>query len=121
MDNKLKIHSTVFSVISKVIYKVKELPEYNSLRLKACITNFVSGLVHALIDESPLTSKEKKSIDQIKIIIQVLDEVFILSEAEKLIVQDHVEHDKDRKIIKGSSFKKGLGILGSVLTYLSKK
>ena len=121
MDNKLKIHSCIFNVISKVIYKVKEIPEFNSLRLKASVTHFVSALVHSLIAESNLSNKEKRSIDQVKIIIQVLDDVFALSDSEKLIIQDHIDHDQDNKLIKKSNFKKGLGVLGSVLTFLSKK
>jgi hypothetical protein len=121
MDNKLKIHSIIFNTISKVVFKVKELPEYNSLRLKASVTHFVAGLVYGYINESSLTNKEKKGIDQIKIIIQILDDVFALNEVEKGVIIDHVEHDADNKLVKKSNFKKGLGLMGSVLTFLSKK
>ena len=120
MDNKLKIHSCIFSVISKCVFKLKELPEFNSLRLKACVTHFVAGLVHELIDKSTLSKKEKKSIDQVKLIVQVIDEVYSLTEAEKNVVIDHIDHDEDNKLFKGSNFKKGLLYIGGILTYLGK-
>ena len=122
MDNKLVIHQVIFSTISKVIIKVKEIEKYTDLRLKASISNYVAGLVHAVISESTLSTKDKKSIDQVKIVVQVLSEIYDLSESEVNVIQDHLDHDNDHKLIKKqSNFKKGLSIVGSLLTFLSKR
>lgn len=122
MDNKLVIHQVIFSTISKVVIKVKEIEKYTELRLKASISNYVAGLVHAIISESTLSTKDKKNIDQVKIIIQVLNEVYDLTDAEVNIVQDHLDHDHDHKLIKKqSNLKKGLSFAGSLLTFLSKR
>lgn len=122
MDKHLSLHQCIFQTITKVSIKVKEIEKYQDLRLKASITHFVSSYVAQYIEESGLSKKQKKSIDQSLIVTQALTEIYTLLDSELNIIRDHMEHDHDNKLIKrDSNLKKGLGLLGDIFTFLSKK
>lgn len=99
LENSLAQHQCLFSLIKQCCLKIKEIENYEDLKLKNEVTKYVAKLVEEGINQSPLTRKQKKLINKRSIIIQVIKEVYDLVEEEIKIVDDQIDYNSENKIV----------------------
>ena len=99
LENSLAQHQCLFSLIKQCCLKIKEIENYEDLKLKNEVTKYVAKLVEEGINQSPLTRKQKKLINKRSIIIQVITEVYDLVEEEIKIVDDQIDYNSENKIV----------------------
>jgi hypothetical protein len=120
LENSLAQHQCLFSLIKQCTIKLKEIENYEDLKLKGEVTKYVAKLLEEGLDNSKLSQKQKKAIDKKEIIKEIIKQVYNLAEIELGLVDDQIEYNLDNKIVKkktllkkGYKFIKKL-VLGSV-------
>ncbi len=120
LENSLAQHQCLFSLIKQCTIKLKEIENYEDLKLKGEVTKYVAKLVEEGLENSKLSQKQKKAIEKKQIIKEIVKQVYKLTEAELVLVDDQIEYNLNNKIVKKKTLlKKGFKfikkcLLGSV-------
>ncbi len=106
LENSLAQHHCLFSLIKQCCLKVKEIENYEDLKLKAEITKYVANLVEEGLNNAPLSKKQKKKIDKKELVKEIIKTTFNLAETELNIIDDHIDYNLENKIVKKNTFVK---------------
>lgn len=106
LENSLAQHQCLFSLIKKCSIKLKEIENYEELKLKGEVTKYVAKLVEEGLSNSPLTHKQKKAIDKKELIREIIKQVYNLIDSELALIDDQIEYNLENKIVKPKSFLK---------------
>ncbi len=106
LENSLAQHHCLFSLIKQCCLKVKEIENYEDLKLKAEITKYVANLVEEGLNNAPLSKKQKKKIDKKALVKEIIKTTFNLAETELNIIDDHIDYNLENKIVKKNTLVK---------------
>ncbi len=106
LENSLAQHHCLFSLIKQCCLKVKEIENYEDLKLKAEITKYVANLVEEGLNNAPLSKKQKKKIDKKELVKEIIKTTFNLAETELNIIDDHIDYNLENKIVKKNTLVK---------------
>jgi hypothetical protein len=122
LENSLAQHQCLFSLIKQCSIKLKEIENYQDLKLKGEITKYVAKLVEEGLSNAPLSSKQKKAIDKKALIKEIIKQVYNLVDAELDLIDDQIEYNLDNKIVKKKTIlKKGYKLVKKWLFGSGKK
>jgi hypothetical protein len=98
LKNTLQQHYNLNSIILKLIAFVQKIHSFKDLKLEPELTALVLNIVRDEIQD--------KSIDQINLVIQVLQQTFNLTPNEIKIIQQQIKYIQSNKLVKGIPFSK---------------
>ena len=114
VENKLKVQQYNSELFALIVAKIREIEGYDKLRFDNELLKFVCVCIENGVNEKYETNKKKT--DKKKLAMDVMNAVFTMNDAEKLIVSSSIDFLCDNKmIIKYSGFKKYTSIIGSYL------
>ena len=103
----LLLHHEVNDIIAKVSLTIREIPEYNSLKLNHDLCVYVLNLVMNMV--------QSKTLDIPTIVVAIMTKVFSLNEEETGLLNKQIEY-----LISSGAVKK-VGSLKIAFKYLKKK
>ena len=103
----LLLHHEVNDIIAKVSLTIREIPEYNSLKLNHDLCVYVLNLVMNMV--------QSKTLDIPTIVVAIMTKVFSLNEEETGLLNKQIEY-----LISSGAVKK-VGFLKIAFKYLKKK
>jgi hypothetical protein len=122
LENSLAQHHCLFSLIKQCCIKLKEIENYEDLKLKGEVTKYVANLVEEGLSNTSLSPKQKKAIDKKAIIKEIVKEVYNLAEAELAVIEDQIDYNLDNKLVKKKTLlKKGYRLIKKWVLGGSKK
>jgi len=114
VENKLKVQQYNSELFAIIVAKIKEIEGYDKLRFDNELLKFVCVCIENGVSEKYALNKKKT--DKKKLAMDIMSAVFLMNEAEKLIVNNAIEFLCDNNmIIKYSGFKKYTSIIGSYI------
>lgn len=85
-ENKgLKKHTARYKTIEDGVRDLKSLPKYDKLRMSITVTQAVGNFIENKV-------KSKYKLDKVNMVIDIIDEVFQLTEDEKKQIVEQLEH-----------------------------
>ena len=100
LKNSLSKHVLFYTVLQEVVKLLKAIPSVELLRLDPELTLVISIVV--------ISTVKDKDIDQRLLVTQILDNIFTLSDDEKLIIDKQYQYDLDNNKIKPIHWSKRL-------------
>ena len=97
-SHSLKKHAIVFGLIEKIAEKIKQIPNYESIRLEIELVLTVGNIV-----ENYISKGNKKKVDKKQLVIDALSKVFNYNEQEKSLVGSLIDFLHNNKKIKETS------------------
>ena len=101
--NNLSKHNVVYSLIEQISEKIKQIPQYEKIRIEIELLKCVCNIIENYIKKN---SKEKNKIDKKQLVIDSLNNVFNYTEQEKILVSSLIDYLFNNNQIKKSSFYK---------------
>jgi hypothetical protein len=112
LKNSLDTHSTVESLIIKIIQKVRDIPNVSNLKADIELTRFVCCVIE---NEIPKTDKNQIKPDKKAIFLRIMNEVFIspqLTEDDRINLSKQIDYLlANNKIRRNSSLRVGVSII----------
>lgn len=97
--NNLKKHNLVYSLIDGVAEKIKQIPQFEKLRVEIELVKTVCNIVENFIKRG-----NNKKIDKKQLVIDALSNVFSYSEPEKELVSSLIDYLMNNVQIKRMSY-----------------
>ena len=114
VENKLKVQQYNSELFALIVAKIREIEGYDKLRFDNELLKFICVCIENGVNEKYETNKKKT--DKKKLAMDVMNAVFTMNDAEKLIVSSSIDFLCENKmIVKYSGFKKYAYIVGSYL------
>lgn len=85
LKGRVKKHHQVFSAVAKAESTIKALPKYELLKLSTDITRIVGNIVENKVPASC-------NVDKKALAIQILTDIFNLTETEKLTISEQIDY-----------------------------
>lgn len=98
LKNTLSKHVLFYTVLNEVVKLLKAIPSVELLRLDPELTLVIAIIV--------ISTVKDKDIDQRLLVSQILDNIFTLSDDEKLIIDKQYQYDLDNNKIKAIHWTK---------------
>ena len=98
-SHNLKKHTIVFGLIEKIAEKIKQIPNYESIRLEIELVLTVANIV-----ENYITKGNKRKIDKRQLVIDALSKVFNYTEPEKSLVGSLIDFLHNNNKIKRQAY-----------------
>ena len=112
--NNLEKHNLVFGLIQQVSAHIKEIPNFDKLRVELELIKLVCRIVENIVKRG-----NPKKVDKKQLVIDALSNVFNLTPGEKTIVESLIDFLWNNKLIKRSSYTKL--VKNYVLSYIKTK
>ena len=112
LSGKLKQHTIVYNAVEKCKTVIKAIVRYDLLKLSTQVTEVVGCIVYTDIPA-------RYKIDKNQLIVDILTDVYQLTDPEKVTLTAQIEDLVDRKIIKPDSSYKY--VENFVVSFFSKK
>jgi len=97
--HNLKKHNIVFGLIEKIAEKVKQIPNYENIRLEIELILTVANIV-----ENYVSKGNKKKVDKKQLVIDALSKVFTYNEDEKKLVGSLIDFLHNNNKIKRQAY-----------------
>ena len=102
--NSLKKHNIVFSLIEQVSEKIKQIPQYERLRVEIELVKTVCNIVENMVSKK--NKKAKQPINKKQLVVDALSSVFSYSEQEKDLINSLIDFLFTNDMIKRLPFHK---------------
>ncbi len=96
--NSLAIHSLVFGLIKRISFKIQEIENYQSLKMNPELTTYVLQCIKEEIAQMKKSLASK--VDAKAILVEVLKNVFNLSDTEITQIEAQLDFIADNKLLK---------------------
>jgi len=118
LKNSIAKTNYVQSLIAKGSLEIKELVNFENLKLNPQLTQDICQFI---IKEIALGKFSKEDLDKSGIVVEILKQVFDLTDVEISVINDQITHILDNKLVKDSFFlKKGFTCIKGLLSSVKK-
>ena len=102
--NSLKQHNIVYSLIEQVAEKIKNIPQYEKLRVEIELVKTVCNIVENMVSKK--NKKAKQPIDKKQLVVDALSAVFNHNDQEKSLIISLINYLFNNDQIKRLSYCK---------------
>lgn len=112
-ENSLALHEFTFGLIKSLSEQIKNIPEFKSLKLNPELTKFLCKSVNQLIDDGlkskAFSKKQLLLINKTTLIIQILKDIFTLTDEELTQVESQIDFLNNNNLVKDKSILSNIG------------